>query len=397
MVNGLISLIDSWSRGVMVSTLDFESNDPGSNPGETFYRFFFIGPYYNHMVPVELHNLLTPILAVIITAIVMIKNIGIGLNWWEIGNLFILMFVIISTSMFEYKMKLLVLILSITWFGSTIIQQLVKTSKKRSDCDWTDIFSGNLMLKSGGKLDDAAVSRIVFVILYLFAILMLMIILLYKIDSQTQILNFLDDKYRYIFIILLPLIIVFINESPNILSLYGNDDNSSNYMTSDLLFKRFITGNYDYGKGNSSDNNKYVGRFIITSMFVGIMFILFINYTTSGDISIFSNTFGVGNSNMPIYILLFILTFFNFVMETLFMQKCSYKVKTEGDNSRKNDKNFSCRISKYGGIVTLLFISYTVSVLYQINGTRDKMYSLLFIVALTFGFSQLFITLENKK
>ena len=168
-------------------------------------------------------------------------------------------------------------------------------------------------------------------------------------------------------------------------------------MTSDLLFKRFITGNYDYGKGNSSDNNKYVGRFIITSMFVGIMFILFINYTTSGDISIFSNTFGVGNSNMPIYILLFILTFFNFVMETLFMQKCSYKVKTEGDNSRKNDKNFSCRISKYGGIVTLLFISYTVSVLYQINGTRDKMYSLLFIVALTFGFSQLFITLENKK
>ena len=25
-----------WFRGVMVSTLDFESNDPGSNPGETF-------------------------------------------------------------------------------------------------------------------------------------------------------------------------------------------------------------------------------------------------------------------------------------------------------------------------------------------------------------------------
>ena len=26
-----------WSRGVMVSTLDFESNDPGSNPGETSF------------------------------------------------------------------------------------------------------------------------------------------------------------------------------------------------------------------------------------------------------------------------------------------------------------------------------------------------------------------------
>ena len=35
-----------WFRGVMVSTLDFESNDPGSNPGETFFfivlTFFFI-------------------------------------------------------------------------------------------------------------------------------------------------------------------------------------------------------------------------------------------------------------------------------------------------------------------------------------------------------------------
>lgn len=349
------------------------------------------------MVPVEVHNLLTPILAAIITAFILVKNIGIGLNWWELGNLLILMFVIISTSFLEYKMKILVLIISITWFGSTIIQQLAKTSKTKSDCDWTDIFSGNLMLKSGGKLDEPAISKLIFVVLYLFATLMLMIILLYKLDSQVPILNFLDEKYKYIFIILLPLIVVFINESPNIFSLYGNDDNNSNYMTSDLLFKRFITGNYNYGSGNSSDNNKYVLRFIFTSLFVGFMFVLFINYTTGGSISIFGNTFGVGNSNIPVYVLLFILTFFNYVMETLFMQKCSYKVKTEGDDTRKGNKDFSCRISKYGGIVTLLFISYTVSILYQINGTRDKMVALLFIVALTFGFSQLFITLENQK
>ena len=50
------------------------------------------------MVPVEVHNLLTPILAAIITAFILVKNIGIGLNWWELGNLLILMFVIISTS-----------------------------------------------------------------------------------------------------------------------------------------------------------------------------------------------------------------------------------------------------------------------------------------------------------
>ena len=46
---GLIFLKDSinpkdygWFRGVMVSTLDFESNDPGSNPGETLGISHFI-------------------------------------------------------------------------------------------------------------------------------------------------------------------------------------------------------------------------------------------------------------------------------------------------------------------------------------------------------------------
>lgn len=348
------------------------------------------------MIPNEVHNLLTSILAVIITGLILIKNIGSGLNWWELGNLIILTLVIISTTTLEYKKKILVLIISTTWFGSTIIQQLVDTSKK-TNCDWKDTFSGNLMFKkTGNKIDDTTITRILFVSIYLFAVLMLMIILLYKIDTQSQILTFLDDKYKYIFVILLPLIVIFINEAPVVFSLYGNDDSNPNYMTSDLLFKRFITGNYNYGKGSSSDNIKYIWRFIFTSIFLTTLFVLFINYSTGGDISFFSNTLGVGNSNIPAYILLFVLTFFNFVVETLFLQKCSYQSRSVNDNE-KNQKNFSCRISKYGGIVSLLFISYTVSVLYQINGTRDKMVALLFIMALTFGFSELFITLKNKQ
>jgi hypothetical protein len=367
------------------------------NPGENFFiTLFFIVSYYITMIPNEVHNLLTSILAVIITGLILIKNIGSGLNWWELGNLIILTLVIISTTTLEYKKKILVLIISTTWFGSTIIQQLVDTSKK-TNCDWKDTFSGNLMFKkTGNKIDDTTITRILFVSIYLFAVLMLMIILLYKIDTQSQILTFLDDKYKYIFVILLPLIVIFINEAPVVFSLYGNDDSNPNYMTSDLLFKRFITGNYNYGKGSSSDNIKYIWRFIFTSIFLTTLFVLFINYSTGGDISFFSNTLGVGNSNIPAYILLFVLTFFNFVVETLFLQKCSYQSRSVNDNE-KNQKNFSCRISKYGGIVSLLFISYTVSVLYQINGTRDKMVALLFIMALTFGFSELFITLKNKQ
>ena len=30
-----------WSYSVMVITLDFESSNPGSNPGRTFFGFFF--------------------------------------------------------------------------------------------------------------------------------------------------------------------------------------------------------------------------------------------------------------------------------------------------------------------------------------------------------------------
>ena len=346
------------------------------------------------MVPDEVHNLLTPILAVIITGLILIKNLGSGLNWWELGNFLILIAVIISTSMLEYKMKIMIFMISVTWFGSTIIQQLVDTSKNKKTCDWKDTFSGNLMFKSGKNIDDSTTSRILFVILYLFAILMLMIILLYKIDTQSKILDFIDDKYKYIFIILLPLLIIFINEAPVLLSLYGNDSDNPNYMTSDLLFKRFITGNFNYGK--SKENNKYIFRFITSSILLILLFILFINYSTGGDIAIFGKTFGVGNSNIPVYVMMFVLIFFNFVIESLFLQECSYKTKTEND-TRSNLKSFACRISKYGGMVTLLFISYTVSVLYQINGTRDKMVALLFMISLTFGFSELFITLKNKK
>ena len=32
-----VHFADSWSYGVMVSTLDFESSDPGSNPGRTSF------------------------------------------------------------------------------------------------------------------------------------------------------------------------------------------------------------------------------------------------------------------------------------------------------------------------------------------------------------------------
>jgi hypothetical protein len=345
------------------------------------------------MVDVAIHNILTPILAGIITIIILFKNMGNtkdGIIWWQLINILILICVIVASSVLEYKMKIMVFIISVTWLGSTIIQQLVETYKTTGGCDYTDMFSGNLMLSSGGYMDDNTLSRVIFVCLYLFITLMLMIVMLYKIDSQTPLLNFMSDNYKYIFIIILPVILVLFNEI-TILSPYGND--YSKYISSDMLFKKFITGDFNYGSGNSTDNNKYILRFITTVTFLIVMFIFFINYTTEGNISLFSNIFGVGGSNIPIYIMLFVLLFFNFTIESLFLQKCSYTANSSG---AQGIQDFSCRISSYGGLVSLLFISYTVSVLYQIEGTRYKIFALLFMASLMFGWSQLFIRLKNK-
>lgn len=345
------------------------------------------------MVDVAIHNVLTPILAGIIAVIIIIKNFSgnstkttTSAIWWGLSHILILISVIVASSVLEYKMKIMVFVISVTWLGSTIIQQMAET---KGGCNYGDLFSGNLMLPSSGSIDDNTLSRLIFVCLYLFVTLMLMIVMLYKIDSQTPILNFLNDNHKYIFIILLPVILVIFNEI-TILSPYGND--YSKYNSSDVLFKKFITGDFKYGSGSSTDNNKYILRLITTVAFVGVMFIFFINYTTDGNISLFSDIFGVGGSNIPVYIMLFILLFFNFTIESLFLQKCSYTTSTSGGQGLQD---FHCRISSYGGLVSLLFISYTVSVLYQIEGTRYKIFALLFMASLMFGWSQMFIRLKN--
>ena len=41
-VKSCASCLDHWSYGVMVSTLDFESSDPGSSPGRTSFLFVLV-------------------------------------------------------------------------------------------------------------------------------------------------------------------------------------------------------------------------------------------------------------------------------------------------------------------------------------------------------------------
>ena len=363
------------------------------------------------MVSADMHNLVTIILAVCVFGLILSAQIPKSIpsqdsGWWGVGNLVVFLAVVIASFTFEYKLKIMVFIISITWFGSTIIQQLMSQSiqdKSASKaCEWWDFFIGNLMLQD--KLTEVQTTRVIFVISYLLVILMVMVVLLYKIDTQSQIFNFINDNLKYVLILLLPVIIVFINEGFGAIALnwYGNpNEGDTKWMTSDLLFKRFVTGGYRYA-GN--DQTKFVSKIIFTSLFLVLLFILFVNYSTGGNIAMLSETLGVGDSNIPVYVAMFILMFFNFIVETLFMQKCSFEGNIDDNPKGSNDyggdregkKHFACRISKYGGLTVLLFISYTVSILYQINGTRDKMYALLFIMSLTFGFSELFISLKNK-
>tara|TARA_Y100001970_G_C14198189_1_gene839425 strand:- start:1012 stop:2112 length:1101 start_codon:yes stop_codon:yes gene_type:complete len=366
------------------------------------------------MVSPDMHNRVTIILAVCVFVLILAAQITKSIpaqdsEWWGVGNLVVFAAVVIASFTLEYKLKIMVFIISITWFGSTIIQQLMSQSFPKDNssqskaCERKDFFIGNLMLQD--KLTEVQKTRVIFVMSYLLVVLMVMVVLLYKIDTQSQIFNFINDNLKYVLILLLPVIMVFINEGFGAIALnwYGNPNkDDTKWMTSDLLFKRFVTGGYRYA-GN--DQTKFVSKIIFTSLFLVLLFILFINYSTGGNIAMLSETLGVGDSNIPVYVAMFILMFFNFIVETLFMQKCSFegtagddnpKGSNDYDGERGEKKHFKCRISKYGGLTVLLFISYTVSILYQINGTRDKVYALLFIMSLTFGFSELFISLKNK-
>lgn len=355
------------------------------------------------MISTEYKNTLTSVLAVVITIIIMIQQLDTAvIDKWMIGNVIILSSVIVAETSLDYNKKMLVLIISVTWIGATLIQQLSKKATENKDCKgWSwDFLNGNPMIKwkkdgDGDYLTQNERAMVFFVLSYLFTVIMLMIILLSKMDSEVPILGFLNDNLKYLFVIMLPIIVVFVNEINILSSIYGSG--SSIPMTSDVLFNRLVTGNFEWGESDTSSSNKYIVRTITTTLFLLLLFILFMNYSTGGSIALFSDTLGVGSSNIPIYIMLFILLFFNFVIESLFLQKCSFKEETSNKGSNKNNEAFGCRVAKYGGIVTLLYISYTVSILYQINGTRDKLFALLFIIALTFGFGEFMISMKDDK
>ena len=356
------------------------------------------------MISTEYKNTMTSVLAVVITIIIMIKYLDKSFDKWMLVNIIVLAAVIVAETSLDYNKKMLILVLSVTWIGATIIEQLASVAKNKTNCEtWTDdTLNGNLLIKwvkdeDGDYLTRTERARVFYVLSYLFTVIMLMIILLSKMDSEVPILGFLNDNLKYLFVIMLPIIVVFVNEI-NILSLiYGSGSDIS--MTSDVLFNRLITGNFEWdSSGEKYDsNNKYIVRTITTTVFLLFLFILFMNYSTGGSIAIFSDTLGVGSSNIPVYIILFILLFFNFVIESLFLQSCSFNKSTENDNTQENQKEFKCRIAKYGGIVSLLYISYVVAVLYQVNGTRDKLFALLFIIALTFGFGEFMISMKDDE
>ena len=356
---------------------------------------------YN-MISTEYKNIMTSVLASVITIIIMIKYLEKSVDYWIIGNIIVLAAVIVAETSLDYNKKMLILVLSVTWIGATIIEQLASVAKNKTNCSsWTDdTLNGNLLIKwdKNTELDDTELGRLLYVSLYLFTVVMLMIILLSKMDSEAPILGFLNDDLKYLFVIMLPITVVFINESNLTSSIYesGANKDDGKYLTSDILFKRLVTGNFKYDT-NGKENNQYIIRFITMILFLAGLFILFMNYSTGGSIAMFTDTLGVGSSNIPVYIMLFILMFFNFVIESLFLQSCSFNESTKNDETQENQKEFKCRIAKYGGIVGLLYISYVVAVLYQINGTRDKLFALLFIIALTFGFGELFISMKAGK
>lgn len=349
-------------------------------------------------MPETLSKKITWVLGFCVLSLIIIKEFYIKGGWEKIKDKpvswitlilnIICFFIILFSDKFltaetDYGKKLLLLIITVSYMGSIIMKQLIyqyKNSKK--NCGW-DFFIGNLY-------NYDSLYSVFYISLYLILSLLLMVILLKRADDNYPDIIFnLFGSWKYLIIILLPLILVLMNELTAIFPFLGVSSNK--YISSTTAFKKFVGGGY---------KEINLPKIIITVSFIALLVLCLFNYTGGaspyGGPILFENYLS-GDSNLIVYIILFGLGLFNILLRGLFIQQCSIDnvQKASSNNKVENAGEGMCEISKYGGLLVLLFISYTVSVLYKIRGMRDKGIAIAFIIISIFGLTELFINTDK--
>ena len=343
-------------------------------------------------------TLLTPFLGILVCGGIILKEHIItpkSKKVWEFtGAHVICLFLIIIASSLNiegnYSIVILILGLTVAYMGGIIVKQLY-TQKEDKKC-FTDAWLG----KSYNYKNDSLYYYIGYISLYLLLLILLMITLLKRADDNfpMAILNDLRKlECEYVVIFFLPLILVMLNEGTALIPIFGVDGSDNKYISSETVFEKFMTGEYEFP-------NAWI-KFILMAFFIILLFFFLFNYTGSASPwgePLFFKEYS-GNGNGILFVILITLAFFNVLLRGLFIQKCStdkLKNQKSGNNSQsKNSGEFGCEVAKYGGILGLLFISYSASVIYKIKGMVYKGLSTIFLMVSILAITLISIFIDN--
>lgn len=309
--------------------------------------------------------------------------------WWYMAAHALCFFLIIAGSFMdtENSFKIPILLSTTIYIGSIIVKQIYFQAKnKEKDC-LSDSALGNFY-----QIDS--ISFIGYICLYILLLIFLMISLLKRADDNSP-MKGLDSLrmlgIEYVVIFTLPLILVLLNEFTATWPIFGVDSSKNKYISSQTVFEKIITGDYNYDKNKAS----LIMKMSIMLIVIFLLFFGLFNYT--GKASPFGGPLFLkgysGDGNGMLFVVIIILAFFNVLSRSLFIQECSSDNIKKNNASAKNSGEFGCEIAKYGGIVGLCFISYIATVLYRIKIPKDKFIATGFIIISIFGLSELFITL----
>lgn len=259
---------------------------------------------------------------------------------------------------------------------STYVQLLISTQKNADDkCENnTDLnwFTKSVVYNDNIS-EDKGKERLWYTVFYVIMLTIILLTILNMYDSNSEsvekvfkpkidLLGFIKDKKKYLpyIIYAFPLILPLITELINLAFDVSNES----------IFTSFILGSTPE-KFKWKDNGLHA---VLTSIVV----LLFIWYILSHS-GLIPNWFLTPLTETAIRLILILLILFPLVMNYIFMQNCSIE-EIKGDENNDKDE-FSCEISKYGGILFLVILTLIISFIHSLKVTEIKSFYLFIIIS----------------
>lgn len=260
---------------------------------------------------------------------------------------------------------------------SNYVQLLISTQKNADDkCEnntklnWftKSVVYNNNISKDKGK------ERLWYTVFYIMMLTIILLTMLNMYDSNSEsvekvfkykidLFGFINDKKKYLPYILytFPLILPFITELINLAFDVSNES----------IFTSFILGSTPEKFKWDWDNGPH-------AVLTGIVVSLFIWYIFSHS-GLIPNYFKTPLTETAIRLILLLLILFPLVMKYIFMQNCSIEEIKKDENNDKDE--FSCEISKYGGILLLVILTLIISFIHSLKVTEIKSFYLSIIIS----------------